>query len=62
MDEELREKIFDQVNDQTCRVCEFWDWDGHYCFLKDMHQNSQKCRLVNRILALIRENDIVYRH
>ena len=62
-----REVIFDIVTDPPChhceigiiRVCEFWDVQGHYCFLKDVHSDTEKCPLVDKILkahnAVIRE-------
>jgi len=53
--EELREKIFDAVTDPPCRNCEFWDVQGHYCYLKDLHPNTKKCRLLDQILAIIKQ-------
>ncbi len=52
---ELREKIFDMITDPPCcgTECEFWDVEGYYCFLKDMHPNSSKCQLTDKFLALI---------
>ncbi len=54
---ELREKIFDIVTDPPCRqgykYCEFWDKVGHYCYLKNIHQDTKKCVLVDQIIALI---------
>ncbi len=63
-----RETIFDIVTDPPChycnvsvgrKVCEFWDVQGHYCFLKDIHSDAKKCLLVDKILeahtAVIRE-------
>ena len=54
-EQEFKEKIFDLVTDPPCRGCEFWDRQGYYCFLKDMHELSTKCSLVPQILALIKE-------
>ncbi len=52
MSDELREKVFDIVTDPPCRKCEFWDRDGHFCFLKDIHKTTGKCALLDQILAL----------
>jgi len=58
MNEKLREKIFDLVTDPPCHqghnYCEFWDVQGHYCWLKNMHPDSKKCGLLDQILALIK--------
>ena len=54
--EELRKQVFDLVTDSPCYVCgafcEFWDMQGHYCFLKNVHKTSDKCPLIDQILAL----------
>ena len=52
MSEQLREWIFPLATDPPCRICEFWDTQGHYCFLKDMHKDSKKCVLIDQILSL----------
>ena len=50
---ELREQIFDIITDAPCRKCEFWDWQGRYCWLKNMHPDSRKCTLLDQILKPI---------
>ncbi len=53
---ELRELIFDAITVHSpCRDCDFWDRQGHYCYLKDVHSDANKCLLVYQILKLIRE-------
>ena len=43
-DSPFREQVFDLVTDSPCYVdgafCEFWDMQGHYCFLKNVHKTS----------------------
>jgi hypothetical protein len=69
--EALREKIFNIVTDPPChywertmgsyqRYCEFWDVQGHYCFLKDMHELPTKCKLLSEILQAIKEAGMVW--
>ncbi len=53
IEQKLRDEIFDLVTDQTCKKCEFWDWQGHYCFLKDIHQDTKKCKLLDSIITCI---------
>ncbi len=50
-DEELREKMFEEVKKcrDLCRTCDFWDKHGHYCFGEDV----KYCASVFSILALI---------
>ena len=57
----LREDIFNIVTEPPChynemhigrKVCDFWDIQGHYCFLKDLRQDIQKCALLSQILSL----------
>lgn len=62
-DKELREKVFDLVTDPPCHKhegvwCEFWDRQGNYCFLKDIHKNTTKCELLNQTLALIKPPEL----
>jgi len=54
MSEEVREQIFDLVTDPPCSKCEFWDREGHFCFLKDIHKTTDKCTLLDQILDLLR--------
>ena len=49
----LREQIFDIITDAPCRKCGFWDWQGRYCWLKNMHPDSRKCTLLDQILELM---------
>ena len=49
--EEMIDKIFYIVTDPPCKECEFWDVQGHYCFLEDIRKNSRdKCILTSNIL------------
>ena len=44
------------VNDfALCEDCEFWDYKGGYCFIKDMHNNSGRCKKLTQILNLTDE-------
>ena len=52
---ELRRKIFDIVIEPPCKECDFWDRQGHYCFLDNTLERYKlwKCKLVARILKEI---------
>jgi len=50
--DKVREEIFDLITDPPCRHCDFWDVQGHYCWLKNMHPSSKKCELMNQILNI----------
>ena len=50
---ELREKMLDLVADPPCRKCEFWDMQGHHCFLISITESTAECGLLNQILALV---------
>jgi len=52
---ELRDLIFDAITDPPCRRCEFWDVQGHYCFLESIHSDTKKCELLDQILDLIEQ-------
>ena len=54
-----REIIFNIVTDPPChycevgvgrKVCEYWDVQGHCCYLKDIHEGTGKCPLVKKIV------------
>jgi len=52
----LGELIFDAVTIYSpCRNCDFWDRQGQYCYLKDVHPDTNKCLLVYQILKIIKE-------
>lgn len=50
--ERVRKAIYDLITDSPCRGCEFWKVQWHYCLLRDMHESSQKCKLLNQILVI----------
>ena len=48
---ELRSDIFCIVTGPPCRECEFWDVQGHYCFVEIVHFDGiDKCKLVDKIM------------
>ncbi len=53
--ERVKEELFNIVTDPPCHgeeYCEFWDRQGHYCFLGDMHKDTVKCKLLDQILSI----------
>lgn len=54
----IREQIFNVVTDTPCKQCEFWDRQGHYCFLKDVHKDTAKCALLDVILSKLGSVDL----
>ena len=48
--EVITDKIFYIVTNPPCKDCEYWDVQGHSCFLEGMHKNTNKCILTSHIL------------
>lgn len=55
----IREGLFDLVTDPPCRTCEFWDVQGHYCWLKNVHPDSARCWLMNQAFQFLKDNGMV---
>ena len=49
--DQLWDSIFEAVTKPPCRECEFWDSQGHYCFMEHYPHayTMKKCPLVNKI-------------
>lgn len=52
--QEVREATFDILTDNfdTCRSgCEFYDKQGHFCFIRDVGGNIEKCAWLKKLQA-----------
>jgi len=48
----VREEIHEVITYPTCKKCQYWDRQGHYCYSESVGVDLTSCELLDKILAI----------